>query len=70
MNENTTIAPGTFRTLGKKVNSRPKSNTSRIRLFAVPKVSNKPVNVYARIYGGTAKGSIKAHSKIFFPVKL
>ena len=45
MNENTTIAPGTFLTFGKNVNSRPRSNTSRIRLFAVPKVSNKPVNV-------------------------
>ena len=63
------MAPGTFLTFGKKVKSRLKSKISLIKLFAVPKVSNNPVKVYASIYGGTAKGKIKAHSKKFLKEK-
>ena len=49
MNEKTIMAPGIFLTLGKNVNSLLKLKISRIKLFAVPYVSNNPVNVYARI---------------------
>ena len=36
-------------------------------IFIVPFKSNNPVNVYARMYGGIARGKIRIDSRIFFP---
>ena len=47
--EKTIMAPGTFLTLGNNVKSLPRLNISLTKLLAVPNVSKRPVNVYARI---------------------
>ena len=56
-----------FLTLGKSIKLFSKLNRNLTKRFASPLASKRPVKAYARIYGGIAKGSIKAHSKNLFP---